>query len=88
MKEPPIPQFNEYLPPIVRSALLEKWSVSVKGVPGLRLVTDLNGQSPQLKWPDVLTEDALAFMVELYRRSLTFPSPNSLNAVLAHRKSK
>lgn len=80
---PPIPAFEEYVPPAFAEALREHPSaVAIAGVDGLRVV----GGVPDAQYADLLSPAALAFLVDLYRRSLAFQ--HRLQPALAHRKMK
>lgn len=79
----PIPAFEEYVPTAFLEALRSHPStVAIAGVPGLQVV----GGVPLAKYADLLSPAALAFTVDLYRRSLGFR--HRLQPALAHRKMK
>jgi hypothetical protein len=83
---PPIAEFNEYLPPLIRRALLKQFATPVPAVRGLHVVGPV-GENPLERWRDVLSTDALAFVVAVYRASLQFAPNITLSALLKHRKS-
>ena len=76
-----IPAFDEYIPRDIVSSLLEEYSVPISEIPGLRVV----GGIPD-KFAELISVDALRFVVDAYRASLSFD--HTLQQVLSHRKLK